>query len=114
MRVAGIGFSSRATAAELARALAEAEADGAVDLVATAEVRAAALAAALPSRRVRGVAVAGVATPTESPRVRALFGTGSVAEAAAMVAAGRGARLTAPRRIAGRVSIALAEGEGQD
>lgn len=37
------------------------------------------------------------AAPTHSPRVQAMFGVGSVAEAAALVGAGAGSRLLAPR-----------------
>jgi cobalt-precorrin 5A hydrolase len=59
---------------------------------------------------VTGVAVAGVATPTQAPRVQALYGTGSVAEAAALVGAGPGARLVTPRQVIGGVTIAVAEG----
>lgn len=105
MRIAGIGFSSRATPGDLAAALARA---GQVDVVATAETKADALAAAL-GRPVRGVAVAGIETPSHSARVAALYGTGSVAEAAALACGGR---LIQRRQImAGGVTIALAETE---
>lgn len=59
------------------------------------------------------VAVAGIATPTRSARVLASHGTGSVAEAAALVAAGPGARLVVGRVVSpdGMVTCAVAEGE---
>lgn len=59
----------------------------------------------------RIVSVAGVKTPTQSPRVQSLYSTGSVAEAAAIIAAGPTARLTGPRIISacGRITIAIAE-----
>ena len=47
-----------------------------------------------------------------SDRVKALYGTGSVAEAAALAAAGPGARLVVPKLTGpdGHVVVALAEG----
>jgi cobalt-precorrin 5A hydrolase len=49
---------------------------------------------------------------TRSERVLALKGTTSIAEAAALVGAGRNARLLGARVSAGRVTCAIAEGEG--
>jgi cobalt-precorrin 5A hydrolase len=49
---------------------------------------------------------------TRSARVLALKGTVSIAEAAALVGAGRNARLLGERIASGRVTCALAEGEG--
>jgi cobalt-precorrin 5A hydrolase len=48
---------------------------------------------------------------TQSPRVQALRGVGSVAEAAALAAAGPGARLLGPRAVSacGTATAALAE-----
>lgn len=46
---------------------------------------------------------------TDSPRVRRVTGLPSVAEAAAVAAAGPGARLLAPRSAAGGATCALAE-----
>lgn len=48
------------------------------------------------------------AAPTHSPRVQAMFGVGSVAEAAALVGAGPGSRLLAPRSATPYVACALA------
>ncbi len=60
------------------------------------------------------VPVQGVATPTQSGRVQLQFQTGSVAEAAALTAAGRGARLVVLRVTSpdGMATCAVAEGEG--
>ena len=110
MRVAGIGFRTATPPVALRAALAAA---GAVDRVATLRTKATELAAALPGVVVTGVDVAGVETPTRSARVEALFGTGSVAEAAALVAAGRGARLVRAREVIGGVTLAVAEGDGE-
>lgn len=111
MRVAGIGFRKGTSATHLAAALAqsEGEAGGAVDALATITAKTAALQTAFPQRRVIGVAVAGVDTPTQSMRIQTMYGTGSVAEAAALVAAGPGAYLVATRRVIGGVTIALAQ-----
>lgn len=61
---------------------------------------------AIPADRLRGVA-----TPSQSPRIQALYGTGSLAEACALIAAGTGARITMPRHISadGGLTAALAE-----
>jgi cobalt-precorrin 5A hydrolase len=47
---------------------------------------------------------------THSPRVQALYGVGSVAEASALAAAGPGARLLLTRIATERVTCALAQG----
>jgi cobalt-precorrin 5A hydrolase len=116
--VAGLGFRRGADVAALRAALA---ALGAVhiDRLATAadKADAAALRQLAAEMGVMVVAVdAGLmaAQPvvTHSARVIALRGTGSVAEAAALAAAGDGARLIAPRVISscGMATAALAEG----
>ncbi|WP_417280092.1 cobalamin biosynthesis protein [Celeribacter sp.] len=109
MRVAGMGFQSTATPQTLRTALASVEA---VDRVATAAPKAAALAQAL-GRDVESAEVAGISTPTMSQASLAAHGTGSVAEAAALVVAGRNARLLNTRKIIGGVTIAVAEGDGR-
>lgn len=48
------------------------------------------------------------AAATHSPRVQAMFGVGSVAEAAALVGAGPGSRLVAPRVATPYAACALA------
>ena len=57
-----------------------------------------------------------VSTPTRSPRILARFGTGSLAEACAIIAAGPGARLVEPRVISADrcVTAALAQSERPD
>jgi cobalt-precorrin 5A hydrolase len=55
------------------------------------------------------VAVAG-AVRTHSPRVESLHGIGSIAEASALAAAGRDARLLLRRIASARVTCALAQG----
>ncbi|MGY6634129.1 MAG: cobalamin biosynthesis protein [Alkalilacustris sp.] len=106
MRVAGFGFRTAAGTDSLADALARA--GGAAGLTALAAPADKAGAAALtdlatrlglPVRAVAPDRLAAMPTLTEAPRIRAARATGSVAEAAALAAAGPGARLTAPRAI---------------
>lgn len=118
MIVAGIGFNTRATPAALARAL-----DGALqaagiatlDALASARTKSAdpvliafAQTRALP---LLAVDVAGIQTPSHSPRVMALFGTGSLAEAAALSGAGPNARLLAAKCTSpcGQATAAIAQ-----
>jgi cobalt-precorrin 5A hydrolase len=111
IRVAGIGLNARATGSALAEVV---ERLGPCDRMATLADRAQRLSA-LAGRGVAAVAsVSGIATPTQSPRIARLHGTGSVAEACAIVAAGRDARIVIPRIISrdGTVTGAVAEGEG--
>ncbi len=119
MRVAGIGFRKAAPVGSLAEALALSEAAGGVTATALATAEAKAGAAPLHALGVlRGlpvlaVSVAGVETPRQSGRVLARFGTGSVAEAAALAAAGPGARLIVGRVVSadGMATAAIAVGE---
>ncbi|WP_374803210.1 cobalamin biosynthesis protein [Paracoccus zhouxuedongae] len=106
MIAAGFGFRGAASVDDLAQALAAAVAaagGASPDLLATAPDKAGATAltglAARLGLPLRAVPVDGIATPTDSDRVRARFGTGSLAEAAALSAAGPGARLIAGRQI---------------
>lgn len=121
MRVAGLGFRAGTPADSLRAALELA--GGAAGLTALATTAAkAADPAILALARDLGLPVRGVApgdlarqvVVTQSPRVLAMHGTGSVAEAAALAAAGAGARLTGPRRVSPdrRATAALAEGGG--
>jgi cobalt-precorrin 5A hydrolase len=116
MRVAGFGFRTAAGVESLRAALELAGGDAAA--LATAESKVAGLERlgeelGLPviGVSIQALAAQGVAG---SDRVRALYGTGSVAEASALAAAGQGARL-----VVGRVSspdgmavAAIAEGPG--
>jgi cobalt-precorrin 5A hydrolase len=106
MIVAGFGFRQAATAESLLDALDKVRGPQAPALLATAEDKAAAPAfqalsarLGLPIHAVTLDALAQVETPTRSATVRALRGSGSVAEAAALVAAGPGASLLGPRAV---------------
>lgn len=120
VRVAGLGFRSGATVEALRAVLEAVEGQGGrVDALATLPAKACALPLrALAAERglpVHAVAVHGVATPTQSARIMALHGTGSVAEAAALACAGEGARLVVERVASpdGMVTCAVAQGEGE-
>ncbi|MBC56677.1 MAG: precorrin methylase [Confluentimicrobium sp.] len=117
MRVAGIGFRTDAPVAALREAVDRA--GGRADALATAADKATApalvaLAEALclPVLSVLPAQLARQTTLSRSPRVEALFGTGSLAEAAALAAAGPGARLIGPRvqSADGMATAAIAEG----
>lgn len=118
MIVAGFGYRSGANAASLRAALALAQnghppittlaapADKAMLLASLAE------ALELPLIAVTPEALRAVETPTRSPASLTARGAGSVAEAAALAAAGAGARLIAPRHISPdrMATCAIAEG----
>ncbi|MDZ4391956.1 cobalamin biosynthesis protein [Cypionkella sp.] len=117
MIVAGLGFRKDAGIESLRDALRAAGGDNAHAL-ATAEDKAAAaviqaLAAelALPLHAIPVESLRNQPTLTQSARVQARYGTGSLAEAAALAAAGPGARLLGPRVTSqdGRATAALAE-----
>lgn len=114
-RIAGFGLRPGAGRQSLLAALRLAAGEDPPNALATIPERAGALG---PLAQELGlplhlVAVAGVETPTRSARVLASHGTGSVAEAAALVAAGPGARLVVRRVTSpdGMVTCAVAEGE---
>lgn len=120
MIAAGFGFTSSASADSLRDAFEAAARGHAVDLLATAEDKAAhpglaALAAglSLPLTGIPDATLAAMQTQTRSPRSLAARGTGSMAEAAALAAAGPGARLLGPRRISTdrRATCAVAIGD---
>jgi cobalt-precorrin 5A hydrolase len=120
MIVAGIGFRASATQKSLQSAYDSAchaaKIHGVDALASVAEKTASpvmqkfALDKSLP---IQSVMVSGIETPTQSNRVQALFGTGSLAEAAALVAAGPNARLICPRitSLCGRVTLAIAHSQ---
>lgn len=119
MRVAGLGFRKGASLAALEAALAAVEAQGGrAEALATLPAKAEDPALADLARRtglqIRAVEVAGIATPTRSARIEALYGTGSVAEAAALAAAGPGAIITVARISApdGMATCAMAATQG--
>jgi cobalt-precorrin 5A hydrolase len=115
MIVAGFGFRSETTLAALQDALARAGTRKVTHL-ATLETKASVLALLgdtldLPVIALSPEALRHQPVLTRSDRVQALHGTGSVAEAAALAAAGPGARLLGPRAISsdGSATAALAE-----
>lgn len=119
MIVAGFGFRSKVTLAALQDALAQAGGADGVTHLATLADKARGLEPLAQALRLPVVALGpeilrGIATPTHSDRVAALFGTGSVAEAAALAAAGTGARLRGARAVSadGMATAAIAEGPG--
>ncbi|WP_296744869.1 cobalamin biosynthesis protein [Mesorhizobium sp.] len=122
MKVAGLGFRHKATLASLRDALIAAGDHHDIAAVATVDDRAGETAIGLLARElkvpIKAVApdrLAGVSTLTQSAFVKARYGTGSVAEASALVAAGRNARLIATRAVSrdGKATAAIAEGEGE-
>ena len=112
MRVAGFGFRQGASLASFQAALAL---TGGADALTTVEAK---LPGLSDLARTTGLPLIAVPKATlalhprpGSPRVKALYGTGSVAESAALAAAGPGASLTQPRLTSpdGQVVIAIAE-----
>ena len=106
MIVAGFGFSTAATEDSLASALAATGHGGPIDALATAEtkvahraLRALAETHALPLAAVDPERLRAADTRTQAVRSKEAHDTGSVAEAAALVAAGPGARLLGARAI---------------
>ena len=121
MIVAGFGFRAAATADSLRDALARAVGKSRVTVFAAPADKAQASClrelAGEMAVRIHAVAADDLSrqtTATEAARVRAARGTGSVAEAAALAAAGPGARLLAPRSISADrlATCAIAMGEG--
>jgi cobalt-precorrin 5A hydrolase len=106
MIVAGFGFRQAASLESLLDALDKARGAQVPTRLATAEDKAAAAAflalsarLGLPIHAIAPDALAQAETLTRSARVRALRGSGSLAEAAALVAAGPGASLLGPRAV---------------
>lgn len=120
MIVAGIGLRAATTLATLTSLLNRAEETTGhpVHALATVTEKAnhPALTALARSRALplHAVAIEGIATPTQSERITARFRTGSVAEAAALAAAGPGAILTLARITApdGMATLAIATSQG--
>ena len=120
MIVAGIGLRAATTLATLAALLNRAEETTGqpIDALATATEKAThpALTALAQTRALplHAVAIDGIATPTQSERINARFQTGSLAEAAALAAAGPGATLTLARITApdGMATLAIATSQG--
>jgi cobalt-precorrin 5A hydrolase len=122
MKVAGLGFKRDVTLASLRQALIAAGGSEGLAAVATVSDKADTAALKLlagefnvPIMAVPVDALAGIVTPTQSDLIRERFGTGSVAEAAALAAAGRHARLISTRAVSQdrTATAAIAEGDGQ-
>ena len=121
MKVAGFGFKKDVTLASLRDALLAAGGPEGLAAVASVSDKAdaealkqLALECGVPIKAVPADMLAKVDTPTRSTIVAEKFGTGSVAEAAALAAAGPGARLIATRVVSrDRIATAaIAEGDG--
>ena len=119
MIVAGFGFRSGTSLAALQDALDLAGGADGVTHLATLAAKAAGLEPlgrhlGLPVLALSPEALRDQPTPTRSARVALLHGTGSVAEAAALAAAGPGARLRGPRMASrdGTATAAIAVGAG--
>jgi cobalt-precorrin 5A hydrolase len=122
MIVAGVGCRRGTSAAAIETVIAAALAHAGLashrlDLVATAAFKGEepGIMAAAAARGLRLILIAQAdleradARATHSQRVAALMGVGSVAEAAALAAAGPAARLVVPRMVIGPATCALAE-----
>lgn len=116
MIVAGFGFRKDAGIDSLRDALSRTGAQPqalatAADKADTAAFRALAAEMGLPLHAISLVDLKSQPTQTHSSRVADLYGTGSLAEAAALAAAGPNARLLGPRVISkdGKATAALAE-----
>jgi cobalt-precorrin 5A hydrolase len=121
MKVAGLGFRKDVTLASLREALLAAGGFAGLAAVATVSDKAEADAlkqlareCGLPIKAVPAEMLAGIDTPTQSKLVTEKFGTGSVAEATALAAAGPRARLIATRVVSQdrTATAAIAEGDG--
>jgi cobalt-precorrin 5A hydrolase len=121
MRVAGLGFKRDVTLASLREALVAAGAEGLAavatvsDKSQTPVLRLLAREFNLPIKAIPAAALAGIETQTQSDLVQARFGVGSVAEAAALAAAGARARLVSCRTVSQdrTATAAIAEGDGE-
>lgn len=121
MRVLGLGFRAAADIASLQNALQQAlDACGSprLDAIVTEAAKAReplfrdfAQLLGLPGLGIAQSELALMITPTQSDRIRDRFGTGSLAEAAALAAAGPQARLLAVRVTSedGKATAAIAE-----
>jgi cobalt-precorrin 5A hydrolase len=122
MKVAGLGFKNDVTLAALREALLAAGGAEGLAAVATvsdkAEIAAFKLLAGefnLPIKAVSADMLTGIATPTQSKLIKEKFGIGSVAEAVALAAVGREARLISTRVVSQdrTATAAIAEGDGE-
>ena len=121
MRVAGLGFRQGVKVTSLREALDAAGGHHGLTALATVGDKAdtgalVALASelGLPIKMIPADVLRGIETATRSDMIAAKFGVGSVAEAVALIAAGRNARLVAVRVVSRdrTATAAIAEGEG--
>ncbi|MBR1363528.1 MULTISPECIES: cobalamin biosynthesis protein [Bradyrhizobium] len=121
MKVAGFGFRRDVTLASLREALLAAGDPEGLTAMATVSDKAdaeplkqLALECGVPIKAVPADMLARIATPTQSKLVMEKFGIGSVAEAAALAAAGPRARLISTRVVSQdrTATAAIAEGDG--
>ena len=116
MIVAGIGMRADATEADLHAALTltrrTPDTLATLAIKVTPALRLFADNLGVPLIELSEADIADIPTRTVSPRVQARFGTGSLAEAAALRVAGRGAKLTTLRVASpnGMATVAIAEG----
>ena len=122
MKVAGLGFRRDVTLASLREALVAAGGREGIAAIATVSDKAEsdvlkllARELGVPIKAVPAEVLAGIATSTQSERIKERFGTGSVAEATALAAAGRRARLISTRAVSEdrMATAAIAEGDGK-
>jgi cobalt-precorrin 5A hydrolase len=122
MKVAGLGFKRDVTLAALREVLDAAGGPNGLAAVATVSDKANAAALKLlarecnvPIKAIPAEVLVSVKTPTQSEFSKATFGTGSVAEAAALAAAGPRARLISTRVVSKdrTATAAIAEGDGE-
>jgi cobalt-precorrin 5A hydrolase len=122
MKVAGLGFKRDVTLASLREALFAAGGSEGLSVVATVSDKAGTTALTLlarelnvPIKAIPANVLAGIATSTQSELIKEQFGAGSVAEAAALAAAGRHARLISTRAVSQdrTATAAIAEGDGE-
>lgn len=122
MKVAGLGFRRDVTIASLREALLAAGGFEGLAAVATVSDKADAPALKLlaqeldlPIKGIPAEILTDIVTATQSEVIKARFGTGSIAEAAAIAAAGCGARLIAVRAVSQdrMATAAIAEGDGE-
>lgn len=121
MKFAGLGFRKDVTLASLREALLAAGGSDGLAAVATVSDKAdapvlkeLAQECGVPIKPISADVLAGIETPTQSQVAIDKFGTGSVAEAAALAAAGPRARLIASRVVSQdrTATAAIAEGDG--
>ena len=121
MRVAGLGFRLGVKVAALREALDAAGGYHGLAALATISDKAATAALVslagelgLPIRTVAADRLTDIETVTRSERIAAAFGVGSVAEAVALIAAGRNARIVSSRVVSQdrTATAAIAEGDG--